>query len=334
MKTILLLSLSFSWITAVQAVDDKSVTNDSIYFSCDKKPEYLNSESKLIKFISDSLIYPESSLAQGIQGKVVVRLIIEKDGTIEEAEVLLSPDSLLSQEAIRVLSLTSGKWEAGVVGGKKVRSYFTMPVVFKIKEEPVYLELKSDNPADCPPKKAEYIGGADEFRNFIADNLYNLVTDTKEKGRTVVRVVREKRKVKKSNKESNNLEEIQALEIETTKIDYVTRGEIASMSLGIRSRPYYPAVIIGSEKITGNTLVCFIIEKDGMVSNVKIIETKYDKPKNPDNIKLIQEFETEIIRMIYLSAGKWIPAEMNCEVVRIYLTIPVNWKYITRPIVA
>jgi protein TonB len=333
--TLLLFSLSFSLISAAQIADNKSIMNDTVYFACDKNPEYRDGVNGLMKFIADSLIYPENSLVQGVQGKVVVRLIIEKDGIVEEAEVLAAPDLQLAQEAVRVLSLTSGKWTAGEMEGKKVRSYFTMPVVFKIKEEPVYTELKSDDPVSCLEKKAEYTGGANEFLNLVASNLGDPVTDAK-----IVRVVAGEGKVKnakKNHRGSNNLKEIQTLEIEMTNTDYTTKRGIISKSINIidvsrRSGPF-PAIIYGNsdEKVEGNTLVRFVIEKDGMVSNVKIVETKCEKThNNPDYLKLVQSLEKEIIRMIYLSAGQWIPAEMNCEKVRIYVTIPVNWKYITR----
>jgi TonB family protein len=327
MKTILLLfSLSLSLITTAQTADN--IMNDTVYFACDKNPEYKDNGNGLMKFIADNLIYPENALAQNIQGKVIVRLIIEKDGTIEEAEVLASPDFQLAQEAVRVLSLTSGKWTAGEIDNKKVRSYFTMPVIFKIKEEPVYTELKSDDPAACLEKKAEYTGGANEFQKLVVNNLRDPVTDTEAKGKIVVRTVVEEGKVKKAKKnhsEPNNLKEIQALKIEITNTYYTTVRKIISET----NSGFYPIFVNSDEKVEGNTLIRFVIEKDGMVSNVKIVETKSEKANDPGNFKLIQMLEAEVMRMIYLSAGKWMPAEMNCEKVRIYVTIPVNWKYIT-----
>jgi len=203
----------------------------------------------------------------------------------------------------------------------------------------VYTELKSYDPNVCLEKKAEYTDGIDQLQNLVANNLHFTVTDgkTATKEKTFVRVVAEKTKAKKaktkkSHINSTNIKDIKELYIETTNSDYVTRGEIYSKSIGINSGRY-PAVIVGSDEIEGSTLVGFIIEKDGMVSNVKIVETKCDKANDSDNSKLIRTLETEIIRIIYLSAGNWTPAEMNCENVRIYVTLPINWKYTSRSVI-
>ncbi|MDR0230693.1 MAG: energy transducer TonB [Dysgonamonadaceae bacterium] len=157
--TLLLFFLSFSLIVSAQTADNNSVVNDTVYLFCDINPEYQDGMKELMKFITDSLIYPEES--QDIQSKVIVRLIIEKDGTIEEMELLNTPEQYLAQEVMRVLSLTSGKWTAGEIDGKKVRSYFIVPVSIKMDH------AKQNNNFDLEDGKIyQFLDELDEMPKF------------------------------------------------------------------------------------------------------------------------------------------------------------------------
>ena len=72
------------------------------------------------------------ALENGIQGKVFVEFVIEKDGSITNVRVLRSVDPSLDKEAIRVVS-SMPKWKPGKQRGKAVRVSYTVPINFKLQ---------------------------------------------------------------------------------------------------------------------------------------------------------------------------------------------------------
>lgn len=84
-------------------------------------------------YLNKSLNYPNSALQVGTQGKVLVKFVVEKDGRITGAKVVRGNDlgNGLPEEAIRVV-LAAPAWVPGKSNGKPVRSYFTVPITFKL----------------------------------------------------------------------------------------------------------------------------------------------------------------------------------------------------------
>ena len=83
-------------------------------------------------WIAKNLIYPSVPLENGVQGRVYLKFVVEKDGSLSNVTVIRSVDPDLSQEAIRVVSL-SPKWNPGKQNGKPVRVNFTFPIIFAIR---------------------------------------------------------------------------------------------------------------------------------------------------------------------------------------------------------
>lgn len=86
----------------------------------------------LLKWISKQLEYPERALDMGIQGKVIIQFVVEKDGSVSNAKVVRPVDPMLDKEALRVVN-KMGKWTPGKQQGEAVRSYYTLPIQFKIQ---------------------------------------------------------------------------------------------------------------------------------------------------------------------------------------------------------
>ncbi len=111
--------------------DDVVSMND-----CDVKPMFLNSQDPnqfLQKWVYAYLRYPESAVDEGVQGRVVVDFIVERDGSITNVRVVRSVDQRLDDEAVRVVS-ASPKWKAGRVNGERVRTSMTMPIEFRLQK--------------------------------------------------------------------------------------------------------------------------------------------------------------------------------------------------------
>lgn len=119
--------------------DTKGVSYDDVvgYFDCDQRPQFLNSADPaqfLEKWVYQYLKYPESSLQNGEQGKVMVEFIIEKDGKVSNVRAVKGVSDALDAEAVKVIA-ASPKWKPGKVKGNKVRTMITIPVEFRLEKK-------------------------------------------------------------------------------------------------------------------------------------------------------------------------------------------------------
>ena len=103
------------------------------YSDADVPPRFMNGDvqSFLDRWVYTYLKYPREAVLQGVKGRVMVSMIIEKDGTITNVEATRTVHPLLDQEAIRVIS-ASPKWKPGERNGEKVRVKITVPVYFEL----------------------------------------------------------------------------------------------------------------------------------------------------------------------------------------------------------
>ena len=79
------------------------------------------------------LKYPESAVVNGIQGRVTVGFIIDKDGKVTDVRVIKGVSDELDAEAVKVVS-ASPKWKPGKVNGNKVRTSISIPIEFKLEK--------------------------------------------------------------------------------------------------------------------------------------------------------------------------------------------------------
>ncbi|MCX6198878.1 MAG: energy transducer TonB [Bacteroidetes bacterium] len=97
----------------------------------DIMPEFPGGDAALIKFLQENIQYPKFERDNGIQGKVIVKLVVMEDGTVQDISLAKSVSAGLDEEAIRVVSM-SPKWKPGSQDGKPVRVKYLLPVVFKL----------------------------------------------------------------------------------------------------------------------------------------------------------------------------------------------------------
>ena len=107
------------------------------FYDCDMRPVFLHStdpKTFLEKWVYQYLKYPAEAVRDGIQGRVMVEFIIEKDGKVTDVRVLKGVSEALDAEAVKVVS-ASPKWKPGRVNGNKVRTSLTIPVEFKLEKK-------------------------------------------------------------------------------------------------------------------------------------------------------------------------------------------------------
>ena len=112
---------------AVEADDD-----DRIYEMVEENAQFPGGDDACYKWLYDHIKYPAIAQEQGIQGRVFVQFVVNKDGSIVDVEVVRSPDASLSKEAERVVKLMP-RWRPAKQGNKTVRSRFRLPVMFKLQ---------------------------------------------------------------------------------------------------------------------------------------------------------------------------------------------------------
>ena len=119
----------------VNAQSDTSA--NKIYLATDKAPEFPGGAGAFASFLNKTVRYPHSSRTKGVDGKVLVTFVIEKDGSITNSKVLRPVAKDIDAEALRAVNL-SPKWAPGIVNGAPVRTQYTFPINFA---RPIYLDL-------------------------------------------------------------------------------------------------------------------------------------------------------------------------------------------------
>ena len=85
-----------------------------------------------MKYLSENIKYPEQAKKENIQGKVYMRFVVERDGSIVDAEILRGIGGGCDEEALRVVNAMP-KWEPGKQQGTPVRVQYNLPIVFKLQ---------------------------------------------------------------------------------------------------------------------------------------------------------------------------------------------------------
>lgn len=115
-----------------EIVDDSNSSDKIVDMSkLDKQPEFPGGLNSLMKFLSENITYPTKCAEKEIQGRVLVRFTVFKDGTVGNIEVLRSVHPLLDAEAKRLVSLLP-KWTPGELNGQPVNVWFLLPINFKL----------------------------------------------------------------------------------------------------------------------------------------------------------------------------------------------------------
>ena len=107
---------------------------EEVFLVVEKMPRYPGGEPARKKFFTENLKYPKQVKEKGIQGKVYVTFVVEKDGSITNVKILRGVDPLLDNEALRVVR-SMPKWEPGTQRGKNVRVQFNIPIKFALPKE-------------------------------------------------------------------------------------------------------------------------------------------------------------------------------------------------------
>ena len=112
---------------------EEEVVEDIIHVSVEENPIPPGGDINAFRnWVLSQLKYPMIASENGIQGRVTLKFVVERDGSLTDIQEMTSPDRSLTEEAIRVLK-TSPKWTPGKQRNRPVRVWFVLPVQFTLQ---------------------------------------------------------------------------------------------------------------------------------------------------------------------------------------------------------
>ncbi len=113
-------------------VEEEEVVETEVFTIVEEMPEFPGGMNKLGEYLAKSIKYPQMAREAGIQGRVFITFVIEKDGSVTNVQVLRPLGGGCDEEAVRVVK-SMPKWKPGKQRGKAVRVSYNLPVNFKLQ---------------------------------------------------------------------------------------------------------------------------------------------------------------------------------------------------------
>ncbi len=110
----------------------KPEVSNKVFDVVEEMPSFPGGTGALMSFLSSNIKYPVVAQENGVQGRVIVGFVVERDGSITDVRVMRSVDPSLDREAQRVVKAMP-RWKPGKQNGSAVRVKYTVPVVFRLQ---------------------------------------------------------------------------------------------------------------------------------------------------------------------------------------------------------
>ena len=114
------------------SVDSKLSSGDEVFVVVEEMPEFPGGVKALRQYLAATVKYPKIAQEKGIQGKVYVTFVVNKDGSVLNTKIARGVDPLLDAEALRVVS-SLPKWNPGKQKGQAVAVQYTVPINFALQ---------------------------------------------------------------------------------------------------------------------------------------------------------------------------------------------------------
>lgn len=98
----------------------------------EEMPSFPGGQGALMSYLNSNVKYPVVAQENGVQGRVIITFVVERDGSISDVKVARSVDPSLDREAQRVVK-SMPRWTPGKQNGQTVRVKYTVPVVFRLQ---------------------------------------------------------------------------------------------------------------------------------------------------------------------------------------------------------
>ena len=285
-------------------------TNDKPVFSVEQMPQYPGGDEALLKFIKDNLKYPMLAAEKGIEGRVTIRFVVDRDGTVNDVTVIRGLDSLCDKEAVRVVKMMP-TWMPGKQSGKAIPVYYTLPIVYKLQKDvanqKIPLLIVDGNPKpfgmlkDTSLLKPSDIKSISVLKDSAATAIYG------EMGKNGVILIETKEHALKNDTVSKEDKPVYGVEV----MPQFPGGDEALLNF-IKENLHYPSSD-AQFGIQGRTTVRFVINKLGQVCDVTVIRS------------LSKACDAEAIRVVK-KMPNWIPGKQEGKPMSVYYTLPIVYK--------
>ncbi len=111
----------------------KEEVTQKVFDVVEVMPSFPGGQAALLQYLNSHVKYPVVAQENGIQGRVTISFVVERDGSITDVKVARSVDPSLDKEAARVVS-SMPRWTPGKQNGSAVRVKFNVPVVFRLQQ--------------------------------------------------------------------------------------------------------------------------------------------------------------------------------------------------------
>ena len=301
-----------------------SVSIDSVYNFVDKMPEFPGGEKEVVKFLSQTMRFPEEAQKKGDHGKVIVQFVITKTGKVENAKVLKGVSPELDNEALRVIGLLPD-WIPGEKNGAKVSVYRIIPIQFQsVSPEDAWEANEKtmvviDN-VKMPPSFNPTIINYDKFASVVIlkpfpekekSKLMSKYGKQAENG--VILVTTNKKEIQYSLPDSIlNPTKGNTLNCKEEAVIPEFPGGVGKMISYIADSLQYP-FIAQRTKTQGKVLVQFMVDTAGKVSNASVVRSA-DYYLNREAIRVIN------------AMPDWTPGNKCGTKINFFVTVPVVFK--------
>lgn len=110
----------------------KHVEENKVFDVVEQMPSFPGGPQALLQYLNNNVKYPVVAQENGVQGRVVISFVVEKDGSVTDVQVAKSVDPSLDKEAQRVVK-SMPHWIPGKQNGSAVRVKYVVPVSFKLQ---------------------------------------------------------------------------------------------------------------------------------------------------------------------------------------------------------
>ena len=117
----------------VPSVEASETEQETAYKAADIMPKYPGNDGAMMKYLAENIQYPAEAVSEMIQGRVIAQFVVKRDGSIGEVKIVRSIHPLLDAEATRLIR-SFPKFEPGILDGKPVDVWYTIPITFKLPD--------------------------------------------------------------------------------------------------------------------------------------------------------------------------------------------------------
>lgn len=150
-------------------------STNSVFASVEHLPEFPGGVEAFVKFLGSNIRYPKDAREKGIQGRVIITFVVEKDGSLSGNKIVRGVSRDIDAEALRVLAM-SPNWSPGTQKGKAVRVQYSVPISFKLADDSKPAKATENKTGKVTPSKdntPSYTGVVtqqDTFKGRVAGN--------------------------------------------------------------------------------------------------------------------------------------------------------------------